>query len=70
MKEKIQNVFVLLFIFFVPAQAQYTPNDAHWDNQWGHRKVQVDYAWTISTGQREILVGIIDTGVNWEHEDL
>lgn len=27
-------------------------------------------AWEFSTGSDEIIVGVIDTGVDWEHEDL
>lgn len=26
--------------------------------------------WEISTGSKDIVIGIIDTGVNWYHEDL
>jgi hypothetical protein len=66
----IQKIFIPLLLFIIPIQAQYTPNDPYWGNQWGHTQVQADYAWTMSTGQLEILVGVIDTGVQMNHEDL
>ncbi len=59
-----------MLIFVIPIQAQYTPNDPRFIDQWGHIKVKADYAWSISTGQREILVGVIDTGVEFNYADL
>jgi thermitase len=46
------------------------PNDPYWKLQWGVRKIQADYAWNITMGSPSILMAIIDTGVDWKHEDL
>ncbi|MCK5590717.1 MAG: S8 family serine peptidase, partial [Candidatus Pacebacteria bacterium] len=33
-------------------------------------KVQAEQAWDISTGNSNIIIAIVDTGVDWEHPDL
>ncbi|KAA3618549.1 MAG: T9SS C-terminal target domain-containing protein [Calditrichaeota bacterium] len=61
---------LISIIFTCNLFAQYNPNDPRFGEQWGHTKVKTPEAWDISLGQREIVVGMIDTGVNWHHEDL
>ena len=36
---------------------------------WGLQKIQAQEAWSIETGS-DVVVGVIDTGVDWNHEDL
>ena len=38
--------------------------------QWALRKVNAFSAWNITKGSPSIVVGIVDTGVNWMHPDL
>ncbi|KAA1153959.1 PKD domain-containing protein [Pseudoalteromonas sp. FUC4] len=58
-----------------------TPNDPRFDELWGLNNegqtggtVDADIdaveAWTISTGSRDVVVGVIDTGVDYTHSDL
>jgi len=47
-----------------------TPNDPGWSNQWGPKKIQADTAWNTQTGDKSILVAVVDTGVDWNHPDL
>jgi len=47
-----------------------TPNDYYWGYQWGMTIIQADLAWDIHTGSTSIIVAIIDTGVEYTHEDL
>ena len=47
-----------------------TPNDERWGSQWGMRKVQALDAWDITTGDNDVLVAVIDSGVDLSHEDL
>lgn len=49
-------------------------NDPWWNDQWGHRKIKIEQAWWdwAATGHsaNKIKVAIIDTGVDYSHEDL
>jgi len=47
-----------------------TPNDTYYGQQWYLRKIQADKAWDVTTGDSTIIIGIIDTGVQWDHPDL
>jgi len=51
-------------------QLNYVPNDPSWSLQWGASKIQADYAWNMTRGERSILVAVIDTGIDWKHPDL
>lgn len=51
-------------------KAVYTPNDPYWDDLWGMRIIEADYAWNISKGSTFVTVAIIDTGVEYTHDDL
>ncbi len=48
------------------------PNDPYYadGSQWYHDDVSADEAWELSTGDATQIIGIIDTGVDWEHDDL
>lgn len=60
---------------------QFTPNDASFGFQWhmnnsgqfgGQADADIDApeAWSIETGSSAVKIGIIDTGVRSDHEDL
>ena len=51
-------------------QAQMVPNDPYWINQWGPRKIEADWAWNITLGCSDVLVAIVDTGIDYSHPDL
>ncbi len=46
------------------------PNDSLYSDQWALRKIEAEGAWAVTTGDSSVLVGIIDTGLEWEHPDL
>lgn len=48
----------------------FVPNDIEWAKQWGPKKIEADYAWDTTTGNRSILVAVIDTGIDYNHPDL
>ena len=58
----------------------YTPNDPYWNNQYGLELIQADLAydlWDIDGGDipgemasGEIVVGIVDNSLEWDHPDL
>lgn len=52
-------------------------NDTYFDQQWGllnleysGRDIHAQDAWSISTGSSEIIVAVLDTGIDYNHEDL
>ena len=48
----------------------YTPNDPYLGQQWALTKIQAYAAWDIETGSEDIIIGIVDSGVKWNHPDL
>ena len=46
------------------------PNDNLYDSQWGLRAINLPQTWDISTGGSSVIVGVIDSGVDWLHPDL
>ena len=46
------------------------PNDALYDNLWGMDKIVASKAWEITTGSKDIIVAVIDEGVDVTHPDL
>ncbi len=46
------------------------PNDPKIDLQEILNRISVFSAWDISQGSEDILIGISDCGVNWQHQDL
>lgn len=46
------------------------PNDPEFADQYAHQLIQMTDAWDISTGSRDVVVAVTDTGVDIEHPDL
>jgi subtilisin family serine protease len=48
------------------------PNDPYYNKQWALHDTDINApeAWDIEIGKREIIVAVVDTGVDYEHEDL
>lgn len=46
------------------------PNDPRISEQWLIQKIQLDRAWQKTTGDTSVLIAIIDTGIDYNHEDL
>lgn len=47
-----------------------TPNDTHYPLLWGMQKINMETAWNESTGSPEVVVANIDSGADYNHEDL
>jgi hypothetical protein len=52
------------------ADAVYTPNDQYWSSLWNMRIIKADQAWDTYRGFTDIVVAIVDTGVDYNHQDL
>ncbi len=52
------------------AHTKSIPNDPLYSNQWAHSNMQSADGWSIETGTSSVVISIIDTGVDYNHEDL
>lgn len=48
----------------------YLPNDPLVPNQWNLFKMNVPAAWDITQGRPEVVVAVLDTGVDYNHSEL
>ncbi|MBF0443920.1 MAG: S8 family serine peptidase, partial [Oligoflexales bacterium] len=55
---------------FIYRALGYNTNDPYYDQQWGMIKIRVNEAWNITKGSKSVIVAVIDTGVDYNHEDL
>lgn len=46
------------------------PNDDSLSQQWYHKYIQTFEAWNISKGKSDVVIGVIDTGIDYGHPDL
>ncbi|MFN3683716.1 MAG: S8 family serine peptidase [Fimbriimonadaceae bacterium] len=51
-------------------EPQATPNDPQFPNQWHLAKIQAPQAWDLSKGSQQVVIAIIDSGVDPNHPDL
>ena len=52
------------------ASAKRTVNDPKFGELWGMTKIQAPQAWDVTTGSQDVLVAVVDTGVDYNHPDL
>ncbi len=46
------------------------PSDPRWENQWAPAKIGTPAAWEITIGSEEIVIAVLDTGLELDHPDL
>lgn len=46
------------------------PNDPLYGSQWHLPKILAPEAWDITQGSTDVVIAIVDTGVDWNHPDL
>ncbi|MCK8825958.1 S8 family serine peptidase [Fuchsiella alkaliacetigena] len=59
--------------YAVPNYLFYTmeaPDDPHYQYQWGHLNSNLEAAWNIQRGNKEVTVAVIDSGIIPQHPDL
>jgi subtilisin family serine protease len=47
-----------------------TPNSAELRDGWHLEMTQANLAWLVESGSKNVIVAIIDSGVDWQHPDL
>ncbi len=58
------------FIYKLDDVTACSVNDTYRSSQWALNKILADSAWCISTGDTTVVIGIVDSGVQWSHPDL
>ncbi|MAT38685.1 MAG: hypothetical protein CL946_03680 [Ectothiorhodospiraceae bacterium] len=48
----------------------FIPNDSAYAEQWGMKRIGMETAWEVTQGSPDITIGVIDTGIDYLHEDL
>lgn len=51
-------------------ELDFVPNDPSYSSQYALAKINAALAWDINQGDTSIVIGIVDTGVDWDHPDL
>jgi thermitase len=45
-------------------------NDSHFDKQWALSKIMAPEAWQVTSGDSNVIIAVLDTGIDCGHEDL
>lgn len=51
-------------------EALYTPDDPKFGDQYAPQMVNADDAWDTTLGDSSVVISIVDTGIQYDHEDL
>ena len=51
-------------------ETQRTPNDTQYSSLYGMTMIKAPQAWDITTGSSNVVVAVIDTGIDYTHPDL
>ena len=58
------------FIYRTDGAPAAAPDDSLYSLQWALTRIRADSAWSVSQGDTSVVIGIVDTGVQWDHPDL
>lgn len=56
--------------YAIYATAPLPPNDPYWYRQWGPSKINAPAIWKTTFGDPDVIVAILDSGIQPDHEDL
>ncbi len=55
---------------YVRRVVTFVPNDPFYSSQYYLNLIKMPQAWDLSQGDTSVIIGIVDTGVDWPHPDL
>lgn len=70
MKKLITSFFILFLALAEPVLASITPNDPYYKNQWYLEKISADSAWEKISESPNMVIAVIDSGIDINHPDL
>jgi subtilisin family serine protease len=70
MKKLITFFFIISLFIVEPVLANITPNDPYCGNQWYLAKIKADSAWEKISASPDIVIAVIDSGIQINHPDL
>ncbi len=70
MTKKITFFLILSLILGTSVSAAFKPDDSFYNNQWYLSKIQADKAWDKINSSPDIVIAVIDSGVDIDHPDL
>lgn len=70
MKRRFIYFLILSFLIGTPLSASVSPNDFYYSNQWYLSKIKADKAWEKISQTPDIVVAVIDSGIDINHPDL
>ena len=47
-----------------------TPNDPYFRYLWGMKEIEAPLAWNYTTGSSGVVVGVVDSGIDYNHPDI
>ena len=53
-----------------PVSVAVTPNDEYYFRQWALPLISTPYAWNVTTGSKDVVVAVLDTGLRDDHPDI
>ena len=61
----------VIFAEFDPVLRMHNvPDDPLLNSQWAMKAIEAEKAWQFETGSEDVVIGIVDSGVKWNHPDL
>ena len=69
--EKSELVEAVAYNYLRPTLAdEILPNDPKYPEQWSLPLINLPQAWGIEKGNRDVVIAIIDSGIDYKHDDL
>ena len=69
--EKSELIEAVTYNYLRPTLAdQIVPDDPKYSEQWSLPLINLPQAWAIEKGNRDVVIAIIDSGIDYRHDDL